>query len=1111
MTEHNKETRSRANLYFFSKVIFNLLLMVVGALVIAGFLRRMQNQAALFKQQRNSEKALTEAINVLQSNAEDADELSAIFHDANQDMLDDLLALMESGLFASLSGADTATRSEVFGDMVTRSGVEYLYIMDTAGTVLVSPYAEMHGADLAERGLLSVENRDLLLAGTRSEDGTVHPVYESNSYGSFYFYSRLCDYEGFPYVLVTGADASMLDVQINALKDLSVVLSRAAVGNNGFLFAVDGVSDTFLYYNNGEEELTGTNALEAGLSEDALNDGYAGTQTINGTRYYCVSRTFGDNTFICAVAETARIYANDRYVLFWSISGFVWVMLLCLIYSVIVRNDFVRNAVETEKKIIRRRKRSDLIFDISIFKKVMPLMTVGIFLIFGISFYTQTLLEISQAIDDSLVALDEVSARYEESTKNREVIQEYYNHRFLSKTRLIAYLIEEDPSVLNEETDRYYSVLGENGERTFLQDDEGNRLRTVGSSSLLKQICEKNDIDAIYIYNEDGRTIATSTDNWFFTISRNAEDQSYAFQDILDGKTDFLVQESMMSDVGIQSQFIGVSFEYFTARDEEGNTIYMSHLDNEAREQGLEIEGRDLDGYSEITRHRGMLQVGLDEVLSEKVLASTDAANILSSNMLTGGYIFLFDNSEDHICIFSPKQSSIGKTAAEIGISDRAFSGNDYYGFDRLYGVNVFQYFRYTGDYFISTAIPNVTMYQMRFFIALITALTSLILILFLSLTVTLTSVEEEMLYATMSEEQAQKGLDSAIFSIILPSGRRSSTVKAAARWDNRYIRWSERSPEQKLTFMMSIVGVLIILYVMLTVFTSLRFMDGDGSVIRYILSGSWDRGLNIFAISACALVMIGVGVLITLFRIPVRLASSLLGARGETISHLLLSVIKYGGTLSALFYCLFLVGMDSHNLLASAGLLSLVIGLGSQSLIKDILAGIFIVFEGEFRVGDIVTISGYRGTVMDIGLRTTKILSPDGNIKIYNNSEISGILNMTKEASVAAATISIEYGQDIDYVEAVLARDLPALKKENPLILDGPTYIGVSNLGDSGVDLTIIAKCNEQDIKGVIRYLNKGVLQIFYRNNINVPFPNVTVSQLDMTDRKTMADFEKE
>jgi small conductance mechanosensitive channel len=114
----------------------------------------------------------------------------------------------------------------------------------------------------------------------------------------------------------------------------------------------------------------------------------------------------------------------------------------------------------------------------------------------------------------------------------------------------------------------------------------------------------------------------------------------------------------------------------------------------------------------------------------------------------------------------------------------------------------------------------------------------------------------------------------------------------------------------------------------------------------------------------------------------------------------------------------------------------------------------------------------------------------------------------MTKEASVAMTTISIEYGQDLNYVEAVLRRELPHLREKNPKISDGPTYLGVSNLGESGVDLLIICKCAEQDIFDMNRYLNREVLMIFYNNHINVPFPNVTVSQLDASDRRTYADF---
>ncbi|MBR0374743.1 MAG: mechanosensitive ion channel family protein [Mogibacterium sp.] len=1103
--EIDAETEYKAHKYFITKVVINVFLMILGAVLIAAFLRQMQQQTALVKQREGSELALTETISVLRENTENAEELTRIYHDGNQDVLDDMSQLFSSGLFDSMAETDNETRSEIFSNVVSRSGVEFLFIMSMDGKIVLSPDASLSGVNPAAYGYMTQENVNEILKGTQAKDGTINPVLVGNQYGSYYFYSMPHNYKGRQYMLVLGTDATALEVQISSLKDISVVLSRAAISNDGFLFAVDQQDGLFLYYKNGSEVLTGQNALEAGLSQEALVDGYSGTQTIKGVDYYCVSKTFGDQTVICAVAQSDKILANDRYVLFWSILGFVLVMILCLTYAVVVRNDFVRRAVVTDRIVLKKDSDNPIYFDKSVFLKVFPLMLVGVLLMYGISFYTQTLLEITEGVEKSEVALNEVTGRYNESIENRETIQAYYNTRSLSKARLISFLIEEDPSVLNEPTDHYHSVYDENGERVFLTDDEGNRLRSVSASARLQELCDANEIASIYIFDEDGHTIGTNTENWFFIISHDEESQSYPFRDVLDGITDVYIQEPMENDLGEVSQYIGVSFNYYTKVSESGETVYASRMEYETalRSDPEAHEGK----AGGITAHRAMIQIGLDEALSKKLLESTDVASVLSTNMLSGGFIVMFDNSEDHLCVYSPNEPSIGRSAAELGVSSNAFSGDDYYGFARINGVRYFSFFRYADGYFVATALPQDQMYQARGTIALITAITCFILILILSMTVTLTSKEEEYLYATMSEAQAEKGLNSAIFNVILPSGKSVATTKAAARWDNRHIPWDERSPEQKLITMISVIAGILILYVAATIIGADRFFE-DRSIVRYIISGGWDRGWNVFAMSACAIVLTTVSIAVALFRIPVRLITALLGTRGETVGHLLLSVVKYGSVIGAFFYCLYLLGIDSSSLLASAGILSLVIGLGAQSLIKDIIAGIFIVFEGEFRVGDIVTINDYRGTVMDIGLRTTKVLGVDGNIKIYNNSDISGVLNMTQEASIAVCKISIEYGQDVEYVEAVLNRELPRLRQENPALLEEPKYVGVFELGDSGVTLLIIGKCNEKDIKSVTRYLNKEVLQIFYRNGINVPFPQMTFSRLDAKGRKTMRDF---
>ena len=217
-------------------------------------------------------------------------------------------------------------------------------------------------------------------------------------------------------------------------------------------------------------------------------------------------------------------------------------------------------------------------------------------------------------------------------------------------------------------------------------------------------------------------------------------------------------------------------------------------------------------------------------------------------------------------------------------------------------------------------------------------------------------------------------------------------------------------------------------------------------------------------------------------------------GKKAKTVSRLVVSFVKWVIFLCAIFFTMDAWGADTTTMLASAGVLTLIIGLGSQSLIADILAGIFIVFEGEFQVGDIVIIDNWRGEVKEIGMRTTKLIDVGGNIKIVNNSEIKTIINQTQELSVAKSYVSVSYGARIEKIEAVIADNIEKVKAKIPAILEGPFYMGVSELGESGVSLLFIAKCKEDDIYQVQRDLNREIKIMFDDNNIEIPFNQLVV-----------------
>ena len=212
---------------------------------------------------------------------------------------------------------------------------------------------------------------------------------------------------------------------------------------------------------------------------------------------------------------------------------------------------------------------------------------------------------------------------------------------------------------------------------------------------------------------------------------------------------------------------------------------------------------------------------------------------------------------------------------------------------------------------------------------------------------------------------------------------------------------------------------------------------------------------------------------------------------RQVTVIRLICNIIRVVTFVIIIIAVLAVWGIDTTALITGAGVLTLIVGLGMQSLISDVVAGLFIVFENEFNVGDIITVDGYRGTVVEIGIRCTK-LEALGNVKIINNSEIKGVLNQTLKPSTAFCSIDIEYGDSLPRVEGIIKEKLPAIQVEG--VIGEIVYDGVTNLGASGVTVRFSAKCLENDIYSVQRAMNGEIKKMFDENGIGIPFPQVVV-----------------
>ena len=213
----------------------------------------------------------------------------------------------------------------------------------------------------------------------------------------------------------------------------------------------------------------------------------------------------------------------------------------------------------------------------------------------------------------------------------------------------------------------------------------------------------------------------------------------------------------------------------------------------------------------------------------------------------------------------------------------------------------------------------------------------------------------------------------------------------------------------------------------------------------------------------------------------------------GMALMELLANFIKYVAFLVMVFLVLSALGADTVELLAGLGILSLILGLGVTSLVEDVVAGVFIVGERLFDVGDIVVVDDFRGRILSIGIRSTQIEDDGGDILILRNSSIESLINMTNRSSYAVCDIPVAPAESYAHVEEVIKNaHLENLKQRYPEIEKGPFFLGLSEISDSGAQiLTFVAICPENTKYWIQRIMNRELKLLFESNNIQLGDPD--------------------
>lgn len=311
------------------------------------------------------------------------------------------------------------------------------------------------------------------------------------------------------------------------------------------------------------------------------------------------------------------------------------------------------------------------------------------------------------------------------------------------------------------------------------------------------------------------------------------------------------------------------------------------------------------------------------------------------------------------------------------------------------------------------------------------------------------------------------------------------------------------------LLFLISIVGLLLVVYS--------RQIWGDAigdKVLGEGVANGWVALGHYFSKRTPAIITTLIIVAIALVLISISnflvQVTTFKGKKAKTVGSLIRSLVKYIIIILAIAFILGAWGVDVGSIVAGLGVLTLIIGLGCQSLIQDVVSGLFIVFDDYFSVGDMIIVDGFRGYVESIGLRTVKLDDHCGNVKAITNSQITTVVNLSRSPNLIYINFTISYNEDLERVKGVLAKEFPKINAALPQLEDPLIYKGVDGYDKAGIVLAFGATCKAEYRFQVARDLKREIFLALTRNNIEIPYTQIVVNAPDQRERPLASKEEK-
>ena len=568
------------------------------------------------------------------------------------------------------------------------------------------------------------------------------------------------------------------------------------------------------------------------------------------------------------------------------------------------------------------------------------------------------------------------------------------------------------------------------------------------SREQLQEYCDLFGIDYIMLFDPDGKETVSSTDYIGFTMDAGLGENSADFRRLLLGIPSIVHESSFDPLTELERQFIGVRVPF--------------HKED------------DSDGYGALIMAIRPKMKAIDEIdiLNQFHFLDNEKRMYLYTEQETGEILFAGDSA------------LIGKTVMECGLPEKSLL-DGYTDFAVFKGVNsyVTMVKQAAADFFYiirSTILFSSTL-PMAFSSLIGYLLTSLILGFFCMKGYNADAFENMISDKNGKSRDTFEKAELTDFSdySVLPVNK-----------DRSDIRWVDKTPDSQVG---TILKIDVLLLIILPILTYMRTY-GDSSLFRFIMNGNWMRGFNLFAF--CAIVMVSIiGALVLIVSSGLlSLVAGFTGKSGETACRMVYSLIYYLVFAVILYYIFEYVGLSMSTYIASLGTASLALSIGAKDMIADILAGVLIVFERQFMVGDIVEIDGVRGKVLEVGVRSTRLLDDSNDIRFISNSNIRSIVNKSIRATDSSLEFTLVTKQTLEQVEELLTRELPLIGQKSDLIISGPDFGGIVKVSGSGkfrdgknITVCIGYTCQERDSHAVKKFVAREFFLLCEREEIEL------------------------